>query len=71
MRTESNYVQVRVISEEKDRFLRKVRRCGFTEKLTLYKMLHGENLRELPPEEFWEVDKQIGKIKVCIIQLRI
>ena len=35
----------------------------------LYKMLHGEELREHPLQGFWEVDKQIGKIKVNTLYL--
>lgn len=69
MRTDGNYVQVKVSPEEKEHFLHIANQCRFTEKLTLYKMLHGEDLREHPPKEFWEVDRQIGKIKVNTLYL--
>ena len=69
MRTDGNYVQVKVSPEEKEHFLHIANQCRFTEKLTLYKMLHGDELREHPPEEFWEVDRQIGKIGVNTLYL--
>lgn len=69
MRTDGNYVQVKVSLEEKEHFLHIANQCRFTEKLTLYKMLHGDELREHPPEEFWEVHRQIRKINVNTLNL--
>ena len=40
------------------------KRCRLTEKLTLLKLLDGEELRAYPPDEFFELYKKLGRVSV-------
>ena len=64
LRNDNRYVQARIAPEEKERFLKMAKQCGLTAKTTLFKKLHGEELRELPPEGLWNVSNQIGRMHV-------
>ena len=62
MRKDFHYVQSKLTSEQKEKFLRMARSSRLTNKATFLKMLEGRAIREFPPKGFNDVSKQLGDI---------
>lgn len=60
-------ITIRVTSEEKKRFVRLAKACKISRTQLFKKLIQGADLKAIPPEEIYEIAKELSAIREFIL----
>ena len=61
-------ITIRVTSEEKKRFVRLAKACKISRTQLFKKLIQGADLKAIPPEEIYEIAKELSAIRELILE---
>ena len=61
-------ITIRVTSEEKKRFVRQAKACKISRTQLFKKLIQGADLKAIPPEEIYEIAKELSAIREFILE---
>ena len=61
-------ITIRVTSEEKKRFVRLAKACKISRTQLFKKLIQGADLKAIPPEEIYEIAKDLSAIRELILE---
>ena len=61
-------ITIRVTSEEKKRFVRLAKACKISRTQLFKKLIQGADLKAIPPEEIYEIAKELSAIREFILE---
>ena len=61
-------ITIRVTSEEKKRFVRLAKACKISRTQLFKKLIQGADLKAIPPEEIYEIAKDLSAIREFILE---
>ena len=61
-------ITIRVTSEEKNRFVRLAKACKISRTQLFKKLIQGADLKAIPPEEIYEIAKDLSAIREFILE---
>ena len=61
-------ITIRVTSEEKKRFVRLAKACKISRTQLFKKLIQGADLKAIPPEEIYEIAKDLSAIRDLILE---
>ena len=67
-RNSTETITIRVTSEEKKRFVRLAKACKISRTQLFKKLIQGADLKAIPPEEIYEIAKELSAIREFILE---